>query len=157
MKHVKKLAIIAIVALTGIVVLAGCFGSGSPSAFAGVTPTAEQLHGRWEMTEIHTTGVGRHTENSAEWSFGYFVNFDANGNFKEKDYWNYEGETTATWALDGNTLTLTNPTQPAGAWFVFVGTRTVQITEDGQSLRITYKRTQSGSTWTYTQTYVRAA
>ena len=162
MRHVKKIALIALVAAAGLAVLTGCFNFGfenrPPVDFNGTAPaSAEQLHGRWNLTEIHTSELGAATSRRGPWTGGYHIHFNSNGTFQEKDYWNDGGNTTGNWELNGSTLTFTNGVRPSGSLYAFVGTRTVQIAIGNvNSLRITYTRTQDGNTWTYTQTYVRA-
>jgi len=113
--------------------------------------TAAQLHGRWYLTEHQTSGVGTHRPGDDLWWNDYFIEFNANGTFREMNFWNPEFTASGTWTLSGNTVTL-NLTTPDRGYFEFVRSRTLRISPDGRTLTIDYRRPQ----WTYVATYRHA-
>ena len=139
----------------------------------GQAPEQDQLVGRWNLTRIETGGLPREQSDlrvqepgSSFWASGYFIEFDADGNFSEIDFWNWRGTTvisSGTFALDGNDLTLTRTGGVAAGTmpYRFVGDRRVGISSDGNTLTMTYTRTQTilgqQARWDYTLTFERAA
>jgi len=153
-KKLMTMAVLVIVLTFSGIIMVGC----GPVSFSGNIPNEpSQLHGRWDLTETHyTPGMfTRSRPGSADWTGGYFIEFNSNGSFFEKNFWNWTNTVSGNWFLSGGSLTL-NRTQGSDGELVFVSSRTVQISEDGNTLRITYTRSQDGSTWNYTDTYERA-
>jgi len=113
--------------------------------------TATQLQGRWYLTEHQTSGMGTHRPGDELWWFDYFIEFNANGTFREMNFWTPEFSATGTWTLSGNTVTL-NLNVPDAGYFNFVRTRTLGISADGRTLRMSYQRPG----WTYAATFRHA-
>jgi len=153
MKRIRKLAIVAVAVLTGLL-MTGCFGFGNvPMSFTGAAPASpDQIYGMWELLEIHT-GPATYNENSssAMWTGGYFIEFNDDGTFSQKDFWNYKGVTDGTWSLDNGTLAMA--TESNAGPDRFISSRTVRISTDEEFLRIIYSKDNR----TQTETYARSA
>ena len=118
--------------------------------------TAAQLQGRWYLTAHQTTVVGgggseTHRPGDELWWNDYFIEFNANGTFRELNFWNPGFTASGTWTLSGNTVTLNLNVQDRGD-FEFVRQRTLRLGSDGATLTMDYRRPQ----WTYVATYRRA-
>jgi len=159
-KKILLLPVLVLALLIPAFVLTGCGGSYSAS---GNAPTAEQLTGRWNLTQTQYRGSGflasatTHrpgTTTPPGWTGGYFISFDADGSFSEQNFWNFALTTlNGTFELNDRNLTLTT-SGSQGEW-VFVGDRQVGISNDGNTLTMTYTRRQNG-TWHYRHTFERA-
>ena len=97
---------------------------------SGNAPTAQQLHGRWDLTQNNTEGSITSPDDGL-WTANYFIEFNAAGTFSERNFWDWTTR-TGTWSLNGNNLALTQnqSTSPRS--------RTVTISSDGNTLIIQY-------------------
>ena len=152
-KLVMSLALLMTVVTTGVM-LTACFGG------IGSTPTREQLNGRWELTQIQTSGHATERAGTPLWTGHHFIDFDAEGNFSENDFWNnhFNASVTShgTFTLNGSTLTMTRAGGQSLTYH-FIGTRRVGISRDGDTLRIRYDRPAGAGfrPWSYTHTFTR--
>jgi len=140
----------------------------------GASPERDQLNGRWNLTRIVTEGMPpadaylRIIQNGhMYWTGDYFIEFDEDGNFSELDFWNwFDFDVTVsygTFELSGNNLTLTRAggIAPASMEYGFLGNRFVGISSDGNTLTISYRRSQgnyggrNNNFWVYTMTFTR--
>jgi len=133
----KKVVMTAVLAA---MVLAG-------SAYA---QTAAQLHGRWNLAEYTTSGMGTARPGDEAWTTNYFIVFNTDGTFIEQGFWTPLFVAFGTWALSGRTLTLTLDGEDGGV-FSFVRTRTLTIS--GNTLTMEYSRPG----WNYTARFARSA
>jgi len=117
-----------------------------------MTPTSEQILGRWYLQQIYTSGMLDYP-GSNSWIGGYFIEFNE-FTFREMDFWNYPIETGGAWVLSGDRLNLTRVHGNTLYWN-FVASRRVAISTDLQTLTIAYSRTQLGNTWIYIHTFRR--
>jgi len=157
----KKFLTIAIVLVVSIVMLTGCGGSAWNDV--GTAPERDQLNGIWQLTRMQTDGLPDAQASFRDiapghplWAGGYFIEFDEEGNFAEIDFWNwhwFDVVSEGTFTLNGNNLTLvrTGGIVVTDMEYAFIGSRYVGINNDGNTLTITYRR----SNWTYTATFTR--
>ena len=147
--------IIKLIAFVLIMSLAVSFGIMLSGCAFGVVPEAEQLHGRWYLTEHeHRPENTTHRPGSIAWSGGYFIEFRADGTFSEFEFWTAVVE--GTWELDGDSLTL-NWVSGTSGLFGHVTDRTIRISEDGNTIVMTYSRNIQGVRYRYTDTFERAS
>ena len=122
----------------------------------GYPPSAEELIGKWYLTQIFTSGFGIITPDfgSDVWTADYFIEFNEDGTFSELNYWNWLNIVDGTWALgEYRDLMLTLDRGANAGDLIFIGSRTLGLSADGQTLRMQYRRTQGGETWAYTHTF----
>jgi len=112
--------------------------------------TAAQLHGRWNLSEYTTSGMGTARPGDDTWTTNYFIVFNPDGTFVEQNFWTPLFVAFGTWTLSGRTLTLTLDGNDGGA-FTFVRTRT--LTLSGNNLTMEYSRPG----WNYTARFTRSA
>ena len=117
----------------------------------------EQLFGRWNLTQItHNPGNVTQTPQSLDWIFDYHITLNDDNTFSEINFWNWNVH-TGTWALNGNTLTLTRQTgtTPLGG-YAFVSIRNISLSSDTNTMTMTYTRFIYGMTFSYSSILIRA-
>lgn len=116
----------------------------------------ENLLGRWYLTRQVMTGTesGTFTPGDPLWFGGYFMEFRADGTWSEISFWNNENTVSGRWSYNGNNLILTHTAGGLGL-FAFVGNRTFELSEDGETLTVRYTRTLMQATWNYVNTFSR--
>jgi len=163
----RKLLISSVVLLMmvlPVIMLTGCFArSASDEEHAA-------LHGHWVLTQTRVSDGfgGLETVPRNRWPReGFFIEFDADGTFREIDFWNYvelelwanTGLSHGTWALRTNgRLRLTREGGVGALFFSFVRDREVNVVGDTMTMR--YTRPVPGmrnAVYEYLHTFTRQA
>jgi len=146
----------AVVSVIGVVIFLIIFFpsvfSCRPYSIVGEPPTAQQLVGTWNLTATRYRGGGTISSSSGSWIRNFNIVFNADGTFTELNYWNENSVLSGNWQLNGHDLGMTRTGGTVGQ-YVFVPDRQVGLS--GNTLTITYTRTQGGNTWHYRHTYTR--
>ena len=143
---ISVVLVLMLIAATFLLTACGAFN------VSGEAPTATQLHGRWNVTRTQYRGIFENY--SSNDTSSYYIIFNADGSFVERNIWS--GHSTGTWTLEGSFLTLVRVGGTGGtglSGFLFVGDR--QVGFEGDTLTMTYTRTEP-STWHYLHTLTRA-